>query len=317
MLAVRKLSPRRASATSAAQPLPGAHSTGWRVGLPWALAGVALGALVTGSGHAWGQEQGAGSRSSRRTFCSPLPDHCSRYQSNVPVNGRTGCSDRVMILAEAGKGDSVQFFLPMAVGAYAQLGRSMRTRATTSVCCSSRAAQTAALAQADSIARMVPTHSSSISCAPTPTSSRAIPRSSGGRMRTSCATNPPRRPRTSLYADPTPHQPQSARGQRSRPDRKPTSRPVISCLAHQSVIGRRTAPVGGRESTSCKAVDTAMSSAIIRPVGARRAVSRYRARVRCRDRYALLAHVGIASGPPIVREPLDVAELMAVGRPLS
>jgi len=67
--------------------------------------------------------------------------------------------NRVMILAEAGKGDSVQFFLPMALGAYAQLGTlDADARYHVGLLQLAGGDIPAALAQADSIARMVPTH---------------------------------------------------------------------------------------------------------------------------------------------------------------
>jgi len=67
--------------------------------------------------------------------------------------------NRVMILAEAGKTDSVQFFLPMALGAYGQLP-SMDADARYHVGLLQLAGgdATAALAQADTIHQSLPTH---------------------------------------------------------------------------------------------------------------------------------------------------------------
>src|SRR5213079_541375 len=67
--------------------------------------------------------------------------------------------NRVMILAEAGKNDSVQFFLPMALGAYGQLP-SLDADARYHVGLLQRAGgdANAALAQADTIRKAIPTH---------------------------------------------------------------------------------------------------------------------------------------------------------------
>jgi hypothetical protein len=67
--------------------------------------------------------------------------------------------NRVMVLAEAGKNDSVQFFLPMALGAYAQLP-SLDADARYHVGLLQLAGGDAngALAQADTIRQSIPTH---------------------------------------------------------------------------------------------------------------------------------------------------------------
>jgi hypothetical protein len=67
--------------------------------------------------------------------------------------------NRVMILAEAGKDDSVQFFLPMAVGAYSQLpALDVDARYHIGLLLLAGRQPAAALAQADTIRRAVPTH---------------------------------------------------------------------------------------------------------------------------------------------------------------
>jgi hypothetical protein len=67
--------------------------------------------------------------------------------------------NRVMILAEAGKTDSVQFFLPMALGAYSQLpGLDVDARYHVGLLHLAGGDATAALAQADTIRRTIPTH---------------------------------------------------------------------------------------------------------------------------------------------------------------
>ena len=67
--------------------------------------------------------------------------------------------NRVMTLAEAGKQDSVRFFLPMALGAYAQLPTlDPDARYHIGMLQMAGGDATAALAQADTIQRSSPTH---------------------------------------------------------------------------------------------------------------------------------------------------------------
>ena len=67
--------------------------------------------------------------------------------------------NRVMILAEAGKEDSVRFFLPMALGAYSQLPElDADARYHIGLLQLAGGDPAAALAQADTIHRTTPTH---------------------------------------------------------------------------------------------------------------------------------------------------------------
>ncbi len=67
--------------------------------------------------------------------------------------------NRVMILAEAGKNDSVRFFLPMALGAYSQLPTlDADARYHVGLLQLAGGDPSAALAQADTIQRAIPTH---------------------------------------------------------------------------------------------------------------------------------------------------------------
>ncbi len=67
--------------------------------------------------------------------------------------------NRVMILAEAGKTDSVRFFLPMALGAYGQLPQlDADARYHVGLLQLAGGDVEAALAQADTIQRSIPTH---------------------------------------------------------------------------------------------------------------------------------------------------------------
>src|SRR2546422_948795 len=96
-----------------------AGATGWRAGFPWAIAGAALGALVTVLAlRATGNRPGAGStEQSASSSVLRAPD----ISQMSPDERANRLFNRVMILAEAGKNDSVRFFLPMALGAYSQL----------------------------------------------------------------------------------------------------------------------------------------------------------------------------------------------------
>lgn len=137
--------------------IAGTHASGWRAGLPWALAGAALGALVTvlvmRVGGAGSREPGA--LSSAPGSRLPAPD----ISQMSPEERANRLFNRVMILAEAGKQDSVRFFLPMALGAYSQLP-TLDADAHYHIGLLQLASgdTDAALAQADTIQRSVPTH---------------------------------------------------------------------------------------------------------------------------------------------------------------
>src|SRR6266581_4910008 len=100
----------------------GAQSAGWRAGLPWSVAGAALGALLTvvalrlGAGS---REQGAGDAAEATAPRSQLPAPDISQMS--PEERATRLYNRVMLLHTQGKADSAEFFLPMALQAYAML----------------------------------------------------------------------------------------------------------------------------------------------------------------------------------------------------
>jgi tetratricopeptide (TPR) repeat protein len=76
-----------------------------------------------------------------------------------PEERATRLFDRVMTLAEAGKDDSVQLFLPMALGAYAQLPNlDADARFDVGLLELAGGDAKAALAEADTIGRSIPTH---------------------------------------------------------------------------------------------------------------------------------------------------------------
>jgi tetratricopeptide (TPR) repeat protein len=143
-----QLSPTARFCHKCGAAIAGAHSTGWRVGLPWALAGAALGALV-----AVVAMRGAGTTAPRTPLTAPDISQMS------PQERAERLFNRVMILAEAGKNDSVQFFLPMALGAYAQLpALDADTRYHVGLLQLAGGDAAAALAQADTIRQSIPTH---------------------------------------------------------------------------------------------------------------------------------------------------------------
>src|SRR5881392_767393 len=138
----------------------GAQSSGWRAGLPWSVAGAALGALLTvvalrlGAGS---REQGAGDAADATAPRSQLPAPDISQMS--PQERATRLFNRVMMLAEAGKQDSVQFFLPMALGAYAQVpDLDADARYHVGLLQLAGGDANGALAQADTIRQSIPTH---------------------------------------------------------------------------------------------------------------------------------------------------------------
>ena len=134
---------------------------GWRAGFPWALAGAALGALITvvvmrgGGGGSGGQ----GAESVPPPIAPGARLSPPDISQMSPEERANRLFNRVMILAEAGKGDSVRFFLPMALGAYDQLpALDPDARYHIGLLQLAGGDVAAALAQADTIQRSAPTH---------------------------------------------------------------------------------------------------------------------------------------------------------------
>ena len=140
----------------------GSHTAaGWRVGLPWGIAGLALGALlavllmrVGGAGGAAvsaGEVPGGGA-----PFGGVAAPDISQMS---PEERAQRLFDRVMRLGEEGKMDSVQFFLPMAIGAYQQLpALSLDSHFDIGLLRLAGGDAPGASAEADAIRRLVPTH---------------------------------------------------------------------------------------------------------------------------------------------------------------
>ena len=137
----------------------GTHTSGWRAGLPWGVAGAALGALLTVVVLRLGSSSGDGSREARddNTLASRLPPPDISQMS--PEERATRLYNRVMTLHTQGKADSAEFFLPMALQAYAMLpALDVDARYHIGVLDLTGGNPVAALAQADTIRRAVPTH---------------------------------------------------------------------------------------------------------------------------------------------------------------
>jgi zinc ribbon protein len=138
-------------------------AAGWRGGLPWAAAGAALGALVTVLALRIGA---SGERGAVADAASEGTPDRSRLAASAPDISRMSPEerarrlfDRVVGLAERGIQDSVRFFLPMALGAYAQLpALDLDARYDIGALHLAGGDGRGALAQADTILRAVPTH---------------------------------------------------------------------------------------------------------------------------------------------------------------
>src|SRR5438876_1359922 len=140
----------------------GAQSSGWRAGLPWSVAAAALGAVLTVLALRIGASSGGGSRDAGVVEDGPPP--ASRISppdisQMSPEERATRLYNRVMLLHTQGKADSAEFFLPMALQAYAMLpALDVDARYHIGVLDLSRGDAAGALAQADAIRRAVPTH---------------------------------------------------------------------------------------------------------------------------------------------------------------
>src|SRR6266480_5011987 len=145
----------------------GAQSSGWRAGLPWSVAGAALGALLTVLALRIGASSGGGMRDAGGAAdddASRIPLPASRstppdISQMSPEERATRLYNRVMMLHTQGKADSAAFFLPMALQAYTMLpALDVDAHYHIGVLDLTGGNAAAALAQADAIRRTVPTH---------------------------------------------------------------------------------------------------------------------------------------------------------------
>lgn len=94
---------------------------GWRAGLPWGIAGLAVGALLTLLLSRTTRADIAGGAPPPATEATATMPQAPDISQMSPEERAQRLFDRVMRLGEEGKTDSVQFFMPMALGSYQQL----------------------------------------------------------------------------------------------------------------------------------------------------------------------------------------------------
>jgi hypothetical protein len=137
---------------------PPAAAGGWRAGLPWGVAGAALGALVTVLLMRPGRSSGGtaeGPPFATQGGGAPAID----ISQMSPEERAQRLFDRVMRLTQEGKQDSAQFFLPMAQQAYAMIpAMDLNARFDVGLLDLTAGDAAGALAQADTIVRNTPTH---------------------------------------------------------------------------------------------------------------------------------------------------------------
>jgi hypothetical protein len=142
---------------------PSTAAAGWRAGLPWGIAGLAVGALLAvlfmrgspggSSTPPAGVAPFAGGGAPVGGM--PAPD----ISQMSPEERAQRLFDRVMRLQEEGKQDSVQFFLPMAVGAYQQLpAMSLDSHFDVGLLQLAGGDVAAGLSEADAIRQQAPNH---------------------------------------------------------------------------------------------------------------------------------------------------------------
>src|SRR2546429_4565185 len=142
----------------------GAAAAGWRAGLPWGVAGAALGALLTVVAMRLSGSSGSGMRDAGGVRAEDGPPPASGISppdiaQMSPEERATRLYNRVMSLHSQGKADSAEFFLPMALQAYAMLpALDIDGRYHIGVLDLTGGDYAGALAQADSIHRAVPAH---------------------------------------------------------------------------------------------------------------------------------------------------------------
>src|SRR2546429_1480572 len=138
----------------------GAAAAGWRAGLPWGVAGAALGALVTVLALRLGGSTGRGTGDAGGVGDGPLPSSPVSppdISQMSPEERATRLYNRVMSLHSQGQADSADFFLPMALQAYAMLpALDVDARYHIGVLDLTGGNAAGALAQADTIRRAAP-----------------------------------------------------------------------------------------------------------------------------------------------------------------
>lgn len=142
---------------------PSTGAAGWRAGLPWGIAGLAVGALLAvlllrGAGGS-ATPTGAAPLATGAPFAGGGGPSAIDISQMSPEERAQRLFDRVMRLQEEGKQDSVQFFLPMAIGSYQQLpAMSLDSHFDIGLLQLVGGDASAALSEADSIRKQAPTH---------------------------------------------------------------------------------------------------------------------------------------------------------------
>jgi hypothetical protein len=137
----------------------GGSAGGWRAGLPWAITGAAVGAVITILVmRATGTAAAAAPPPAAPALTAP-PGAAPDISRMSPQERARRLFDRVVDLAQRGVQDSVQFFMPMALGAYAQLpALDLDAHYDLGVLHLAGNDPAGALAEADTILAQVPTH---------------------------------------------------------------------------------------------------------------------------------------------------------------
>lgn len=140
-----------------------AAPAGWKAGIPWGIAGLAVGALLavlllrgSGAGPSAAAQGGA-------PFGGGAPAGGGMSSLDIsqmsPEERAQRLFDRVMRLEQEGKQDSVQFFMPMAIGAYQQLpAMSLDAHFDLGLLQLAGGDTAAALSEAETIRQQAPTH---------------------------------------------------------------------------------------------------------------------------------------------------------------
>jgi hypothetical protein len=134
------------------------QTLGWRAGLPWTIAGLSVGALVAIAVVRLSGASGGGG-APVATGSPPGGMRAPDISQMSPQERADRLFDRVIRLSEAGRTDSVRFFLPMALQAHAMLPAvSIDARFHIGLLHSAGGDPAGALAQADTILRATRTH---------------------------------------------------------------------------------------------------------------------------------------------------------------
>ena len=138
-------------------------SGGWRAGLPWGLGGVVVGVILTAivfTTMRRGPAVATGDDTPAAPFAGGAPGGAAPDISSMsPEERASRLYSRIMSLHAAGKPDSAEFFLPMALQAYAMLStRGADAHYHIGVLDLTAGDMPGALAQADTIRKLSKTH---------------------------------------------------------------------------------------------------------------------------------------------------------------